>query len=436
MTNNSLTYKLANRFRKGTFLHNLSIVMTGTAVAQLISFAMMPVVSRLFTPADFGVYGSFNAVLSVLTAAVTLQYAQAIILPSKKEEGIGLFVVSCLSVVIVTAIVSLTVILFSNLAKILINAPSGWFLLLLLFELLVVGLNQTLQAWCVRVKSFKTTAISQIIRSISAITIWIAAGFGQMGAMGLVIGSILAESLAGLNLWRIGKRDLKENRNSVTWVKIKKLAHVFRDFPLFAAPQHVMNALSQGLPVLLLAYFYGIGVAGAYAFGIRILQAPMDFILTPLRQVLFQKASETYNQAGDLWHLFFKATGGLMAVAIVPCAITFIWAPQIFSWIFGNEWQEAGLYARWLLLWMFVAFANVPSVLFARIMRQQRNLFVFELSGLLMRTAFLFFGGLYWAALTTVIFFSIAGFILNIFLIIWVGALVYAKPARGIRVAT
>jgi len=404
--------------------------MTGTATAQLISFAMMPIVSRLFTPADFGIFGSYTAVLGVLSAGVTLQYAQAIVLPKHKEEGINLLFVAGLSAALVTAMVAIFVLLFPMAVQNLVNAPSGWFLPLLLIALLVNGLNQTFQAWCVRVKAFKPTSTSQVIRSISAIGIWIAAGFGHMGALGLALGAICADILASLNLWRIVKHDMKENHAAVAWVRIKQLAHEFRDFPLFSAPQNIMNAISQGLPVLMLGYFYGIGVAGAYAFGLRIIHAPMGFLLTPLRQVLFQKASETHNQGGNLYTLFIKTTGGLMAVALVPCVVLFILSPQIFSWLFGVEWREAGVYARWLLLWMFVLFSNVPSVLFARILRQQKNLFVFDCFVLLTRTSILAFGGFYWTALTTIIFFSVLGFILNVILIGWIGTLLHFKNIK------
>jgi|WetSurMetagenome_2_1015567.scaffolds.fasta_scaffold02065_6 lipopolysaccharide exporter len=427
---------LSGRFQKGTFLRNLSVVMTGTAIAQLISFAMMPIVSRLFTPADFGIFGSYNAVLEVLSAGVTLQYTQAIVLPKHQEEGINLFFVSCLSVTLITVISAMAIFLFPRLAQRLINAPSGWFLLLLTVAMLVTGLNQTLQAWCIRVKAFKFTSVSQVIRSISAIGIWIAAGFGHMGAVGLALGVILADILASFNLWRIVKHDLKETRASVAWKRMKQLAHEFHDFPLFAAPQNVMNALSQGLPVLLLGYFYGIGVAGAYAFGIRILQAPMGFLLTPLRQVLFQKASEAHNQGGNLYPLFIKTTGGLMVLALIPCAVLFVWSPQIFSWFFGSEWREAGVYARWLLLWMFVAFSNVPAVLFARILRQQRNLFIYDCLLLLLRTAVLVLGGFYWTTLTTITSFSVLGFILNAILIGWIGVLLHFKQLRVSQLAT
>ena len=46
--------------------------MSGTAAAQAIGFALTPVISRLYSPSDFGIFGSFDAVLTVVAAGVTL----------------------------------------------------------------------------------------------------------------------------------------------------------------------------------------------------------------------------------------------------------------------------------------------------------------------------------------------------------------------------
>jgi lipopolysaccharide exporter len=435
MTNGSigLPGRWAVLVKPGSFFHNMSIVMSGTAIAQMIGFALMPVISRLFTSSEFGVYGSFMSVFAVLSTFVTLQYSQAIMLPKKKKAAMHLFFISCLSTALVTFLCVLVVVVSPSIIQKLIKAPDAGLLFLLPAATLVGGLNQSLQAWSVRVKAFKHTASSQIIGSLASSGTWLLAGMGQAGALGLAGGSVLASVLASLNLARVLLRDLRSAWRSATWERIMYLAAEFRDFPSFSAPQHLMNALSQGLPVLLLGHFYGIGVAGFYAFGMRVIEAPMQLVQTALRQVLFQKASETYNHGGNLKHLFLKTTVGLMAVALIPSVLLFVWAPQIFSWIFGGAWWDAGIFARWFTLWMFMAFCNVPSVLFARILRQQRNLFLYECVVLSSRTSILLVGGGYWSSLKTVVAFSVLGFVLNTALILWIGLLLFTKknPVSG-----
>jgi O-antigen/teichoic acid export membrane protein len=60
--------KLFDYLRKSTFIKSVTIVMSGTAIAQGISFVLIPIISRFFSPSDFGIFGSFNSVLGVVAA--------------------------------------------------------------------------------------------------------------------------------------------------------------------------------------------------------------------------------------------------------------------------------------------------------------------------------------------------------------------------------
>ena len=416
------------RLMKSSFIKNVLVVMTGSAGAQAIGFAMSPIISRLYSPADFGVFGSFSAILSVTTSAVTLNYAQAMMLPKKKEDAINLFVLSCASSVLIAACCLVVCLLAPNFIYSLVETQNVWLLPLLVVATLSGGLGESLATWCVRVKAFKDTSASQVIRSLSSNGSQVGLGFLRGGPLALICCTILGDMLANLNLARVVFRDLGEVlRGEICWERIRKLAKDYKDFPLYSGPKDVMSALSNGLPVLLLAHFYGIAVAGAYAFGARILQTPMGFITGSLRQVLFQKASETYSHGGRLFPLYVKTTLGLFALIVFPLLVVFMWAPQIFTWIFGSQWYTAGEFARWLMLWLMFVFCNLPSVLFARIIRIQGMLLFFEMVLLAARTLALIIGGSYMSASYTILLFSLVGAIMNIIFIAIVGYAVMRK---------
>lgn len=426
---------LSDHFPQGKFLQNLSVVMTGTVIAQLFGLVMMPVVSRLFTPADFGIFGTFYSIVGVWGAAISLSYSQAVVLPKHKEEALNLFLVACLSVALITALTTVAVVLFPAAAQHLLKAPNRWFLPLFLAAIVVMGLTYCLEGWCTRTSAFKSLAVSQVVRMVSAVGLWITLGFAHVGALGLVLGLVCGDILASLNLGWVFKADLKEGRASLAWSRMKDLAREYKEFPLYTSPQGLMSALSQGLPVILLGYFYGIGVAGAYAFGIRILQTPMNFIAAPLYRVVFQRSSEIHNQDDDLFSFYIKGTVVLLAVILVPAIILLVWAPQIFSWIFGAEWREAGIYARWLMLWISIVFINQPAIICATILRQQRKMFLYQCLTMSSRTAVLVMGGLYLTALATVIAFSVLGFILNTLFMLWAGTLLHKRRQERVRCA-
>jgi O-antigen/teichoic acid export membrane protein len=398
--------------------------MSGTAVAQAIGFALSPVVSRLFTPTDFGIFGTFNVIAGIITAAVTLEYSQAIMLPPKKEDALNLFAFSLACAMSI----SFLVILFCTVAPARVNAlmkTHGFLpLAFLVLATLAAGVNEACQAWSVRVKAFKHTSASQIIRSVSSSGMRIGLGYFKAGATGLIISSILANILATLNLLRVLLPDIAAFRNRIRWQTMKKLASEYRDFPMYSASQSVINAISSGLPVLLLTRYFGIAVAGAYAFGGNVLQLPMGFVLTALRQVLFQKACENQHEGKRVSALYIKTTVGLFATALLPSAVLIIWGPQLFSWVFGSQWLFAGKLAQSLIIWLAVSFCNLPAVLFAKIIRIQRFVFFYDIALLIMRSLALVIGGLYFNAQQTVLLFALVGSVMNAYLIVHVGRVV------------
>jgi len=419
--------KAIKNLRKSAFLKNILIVMSGTAIAQIISYALSPIISRLFTPEDFGVFGSFTAVAGIVGTLVTLDYSQASILPKEKAEAINLYVLSFISTCLISFIVfSFSIIkpsVFYNLTK-----ARGLLLLVLFFTALIItGINDASQAWAVRSKAFKRTSASQVFRSVGSSSSRVLFGIFKAGAVGLIISNILANIMASINLIQVVIPDLKSLRNHINLNKIKSLAKEYVDFPLYSASQNLINAISSGLPVLLISKFYGLSAAGSYAFGINLLQAPMSLVLTALRQVLFQKACEFQHEGKGIALLYIRTVLVLFSIAIVPSMILLIWAPQIFTFIFGARWRLAGILARSLIIWMVFVFCNLPAIIFSRVVRIQRFVFFYDVVLLLARTATLALGGLYLKLTQTVMILAIVGALMNLFLIYFVGRKVAKK---------
>ena len=416
---------------KSVFIKNVLVLMSGIATAQAIGFALTPVISRFYTPADFGVFGSFDAVVTVLAAAVTLDYSQALMLPREKKDAANLFAVSCVSTVIISVLCFFVCLIVPGYIQELVKTPNFGVTVLLSLAILVIGFNQSCQAWCVRTKAFKDTSVSQVIRSLSSSGSQVSLGYFKGGSVGLIFSSILAEMLASVNLTRTVIRDLWPSRRDIRWDRMKRLAKDYRDFPLYSASMNTINSLSTGLPVLLLTHFYGVAIAGSYAFGMRILSAPMGLVQRALRQVLFQKAAETQHTGGRLTPLYVKITAGLFILALLPALILFIWSPLLFAWVFGPQWRTTGEFARYLTLWLLFAFCNLPAVLFARVIRVQQKVFLYEVVLLVARTLVLIIGGMYMSSLQSIMLFSFLGAIMNFIFIAIVGLILMRKEGNS-----
>lgn len=421
-----LSHLLA-KLRKSAFFKNILVVMAGTGMAQAIGVLLSPVISRLFSPSDFGISGSFGAVWGIIAAGATLDYSQAILLPKEKDKAINLLAVSFFCTFAISILCLLFCIIAPTTANGLMKTNGVWALALLVIATAVSGVNQSCQAWSIRVKAFKHTSASQVIRSVGANGSRIGLGFLKTGAKGLILSNIFGNMVASINLVRVVLPHLSALRGQIRWDRMKRLAREYHDFPLYSASQNVINALSSGLPVLLLTRYFGIAIAGAYAFGMTVMETPIGLVLSALRQVLFQKASESHHLGQNLAALYVRITAILFAMALLPLVVLLLWAPQLFTWVFGPQWHMAGEFARSLVIWMAVVFCNLPAVLFARIIRMQRFVFFYDVALLAARSSALILGGLYLNAGQTVMLFALVGAVMNAFLIFRVGRAVMKK---------
>jgi O-antigen/teichoic acid export membrane protein len=137
---------IINLFKKITsshFVKNITIVMSGTMIAQALGFSMSPVISRLYSTTNFGIYGSFISFVGIISAVATLEYSSALILPKKNEEAFCLFIFSCICTFIIS-IISLFIYLFvSSYINRLLQSKSIWILVPVMAAIIVTGLNQS-----------------------------------------------------------------------------------------------------------------------------------------------------------------------------------------------------------------------------------------------------------------------------------------------------
>jgi O-antigen/teichoic acid export membrane protein len=410
---------------RGSFRADVAMLMTGMALGQILLLAVSPLLTRLFTPAAFGAFGVFLSLAAIMNALSTLRFDQAIMLPREAEEASPLFWAALLSAVAVGAASLVACLLFFGriLSVLKVEALSGWILVLPL-AIFFNGSFQALIAWSTRHKKFARQSFSQVARSLAIVVVQVVAGALRSGPGGLVGGAVAGDACAAAVLaWQVRREDGAVLSRGLNWPKIKAAAREYRDFPLFSSTQNFLNAISQNIPLLLLANYFGPAVAGFYVLAVRGIQVPMNFFLTSLRQVFFQKASELYNQGGDAWGLFRSMTLRLGKLVALPSLAVFLFGPRLFAFALGGRWLTAGVYARWLVPWLALMFANVPAVLFAQILRRQKAVLLIDVALLASRVLAIVAGGLRRDPLLAVVLYSLVGVAVNLYIILWVGGL-------------
>lgn len=413
------------KLTKSKFVRNVTIVATGTAGAQAITMAFAPVITRLYGPEAFGLQGTFMAILAVLTPIAALAYPIAIVLPKSDQDALRLANL-CAFLALGMAILSAIIILIfgSSIASILSIQSVEGFLLLIPVAMLFAAFYQILQQWLIRKKQFKTIAKFAVIQSITLNSAKAGIGwFNPVGAV-LIILSTLGNAIHALLLW-LGMRkqsaamahvELDEQAFSV-----KELAKRYRDFPIYRAPQALLNAISQSLPVLMLASFIGPAAAGFYALSKVVIGMPISILSKSVGDVFYPRISDAANNQEDIYRLILKSTGLLALAGFIPFCILFLYGEWLFDFVFGAEWSTAGEYASWMSIWVFMGFINRPSVIALPVLGLLKQFFYYEIFSLSLRF-FLMLAGFvcYDSGLVAVMLFSIGGFISNFFLVLFV----------------
>lgn len=361
----SVLRPLAGLARK-PFVRHVAMVATGTALAQAITLAFYPVITRLYDPEAFGVLGVFMSAVAVFASFAGLAYPIAIVLPRSDRNARGLARLSLMIAVVIAAAVTLLLAAFSGPVVTLLGLEQiAPFVFLLPAVILLATVLATTQQWLIRTRQFSVTARVAVLQAL--VVNGAKAGFGlaQPLASTLIIVATAGIALHAAML-ALGERLSRSRREDPfpdePEKSLPELARIHRDFPLFRAPQELLNALSHGLPVILLAAFYSPAAAGFYALAYSVLAAPITLVGNSVGNVLYPRLAEAANRGEDLRRLVLLPTGALFLIGLIPFGAIMAAGPTLFAFVFGEAWREAGEYARWLALWTLFMLSNTPSV--------------------------------------------------------------------------
>jgi O-antigen/teichoic acid export membrane protein len=128
----------------------------------------------------------------------------------------------------------------------------------------------------------------------------------------------------------------------VSMAEIKAVLFKYREFPLKSGAGIFLNILKEQIPIFLLGYYFDAVVVGFYVLIIRLFGVPLSLLAGSIGQVYYQKAVEMNNDGKSLFPMYSKTTLRMLAFLIIPVAAVMIWGGDIFGFVFGADWIEAG----------------------------------------------------------------------------------------------
>ena len=404
--------------KSSRFSKNVLTLFGGTTAAQLITILASPIVTRLYSPEAFGVFSIFISITGILAVIACLRYELAIMLPESDKEaanvfGLCILISTSLSILsIPTLILSQQIIIQYIQNPLLVN-----FFWLFPIAIFLNGIFSALNYWNSRTKSFYRLSIAQIFKSSSSTGIQI--GFGSVGyatAGVLISANIIALLVSTLVL---GIQVLKEYmlffKQNIQWDGIVNALKQYIRFPKYDIWSALLNTISTMLPIFILTAYFNPAIVGYYALGYMVLHLPVTLIGSSISQVFFQKAAEIKNiNKEQLRDTVEKTVKPLIFLIFFPILLLMLIGPELFSVVFGVKWEEAGVYARYLSLWIGIVFISQPITTLFSIFQKQQFSLIFNIFQIISRIIALLIGAIMGNALIAIILFALVGFISNL----------------------
>jgi O-antigen/teichoic acid export membrane protein len=332
----------------GQFLRSVVALVSAGAIGQGLLLATMPIVARLYTPSEFGLFAAFSGVMATLLVASSLRYELAIPLPTSDRVAQSLLRLSLFLTTAMSIISAGAVFLWRGRISALLGlpelAPLLWALPIVLFA---AGTHRVFLFWALRRGAISTVAYTKVVQSSANAAVQLGAGFTGIGAIGLIAGQLVGFVVGTLRLAR-GAHFLPR----LQWSDARRmlaLAKRYSRFPKYDVPAAVVDTLSVQLPNIALAALFNPAAAGLFMLADRALGVPLSLIGQAIGQVFYSRSRATIAE-GRVATVALNIVLVLSGAMAVPVFVIFVWGAPLFEFIFGTAWREAGVYASWLML--------------------------------------------------------------------------------------
>ncbi len=330
------------------FLKDVSIMLTGSAGGQAVSLLLSPLLTRLYTPQEFGILSVYSAITAILVVVASLRYELALPLVRDDEDAANLMAVCLMALGATTAVVGLAAFLTPDflVAKIwpipLDPAHSLIYRTLLVVGYACLGGYFIALYVATRVNAYGAIARTRLAQGVVGPTSQIGLALLGAGAPGLVIGSILGQSAGTFGLFgkvASGRTGLLQ---SITWRRIKDQARRFRQFPLVGSWAALIDAVGGSqLLYLLITSTYSARIAGFIFLAERVVSRPLSIIGTSILQVFVGEAGKTIaSDPAALKRRFYQLVTRQSALAVAWILLANLMAILLFPALFGEEWRD------------------------------------------------------------------------------------------------
>ena len=337
-------YKRISTLIKSKTFKSVSVLLTGSLLAQLIIFISLPVMTRLYSTFNVGIYSLILSAVAIFSPVINGKYELSI-MQEEDENKIYTLYRLCIKVgKILSLIVAIGYLFYFAFNK-AFQSYTIIFSIAIFIQLLFYTLYNPLIAYNNRVEKYSNISNSMIIRNIVQSAVFILLGLLSYNYLGLLFSLILGQIAATLFLIKTSKKiklGMEEFEKSDIDFYLKK----YKKMPMFTAPATLANTLSYSSINIFIGFFFGLEILGLYSISYKVLGLPLVLISGNIARVYFQKATTENERLGNFYNITIKTIVFLSAFSFLMFLVMFFLIPVLMPFLFGNDWSTAGKYVQ------------------------------------------------------------------------------------------
>jgi O-antigen/teichoic acid export membrane protein len=373
--------RLKNLFPKSNFTRNVLLLASGSAFAQIVNVLASPLVTRLYTPEDFGIFSVYSSILGLLTIISSLKYELAIPIAEDEETAVNILFLCIFILISFIFFITVIFIFTDNWIKKIFNIENfSDFKYYISLGIFLIGLYTIFTQWALRQKDYKSLSKTKYFQIISQNIVRIGLGFFHFGHNGLLLGTIAGESTGITTLFM---PFLKKNKYLLRVVKISKIKKCIKKYinfsTLFSISLLVQNVGMRLIP-LFMVYLFDKNTVGYYGLAYSVINLPANVISMSVYNVFYgEVANLGKTKTREIKLLMYKLLKRLCIAGLLPFVILLFFGPFLFSLVFGADWYEAGVYARIMAIAIFLSFVQTPLGAIYTVFEKQREQLMLDL---------------------------------------------------------
>ncbi|HDE8056550.1 TPA: type 8 capsular polysaccharide synthesis protein Cap8K [Staphylococcus aureus] len=351
--------------RLNKFIGDSFLMILSSGIAQVILIITTPIITRLYSPAEFGEFTIFSNIAMILIPIINARY-DLLIVNAKNDRSANIlsqisFLISLLILLILIPILAISAWLYPNFILDFI------FIIIMLF---LVSLTNIFTNYLNKERKYKVLSLINVFRAGSMALLQIIFGLLSLGSLGLIIGFSLSY-ITGITL---GYKTFKKHFNIVrNKEETKALFLENKNQLVYSTPSILLNSLSFSVVVFFIGILYTNTEVGIYGMAIRVLGIPVTIISLGLSKIFIQQANDYYIERGNFRNLLLKFSSTLVIVSIILYVPLYLFSEELVNILLGHSWVDAITVIK-IVIPLFVIRLIVSTVSLSVIVLQKQQL--------------------------------------------------------------